>query len=218
LALTVTVGTKEPDPVPAYDFAVGVYEDGYGSITARIAKHTRRVLFAKPDLALIVDTLEPADASRHSYEARWNLNTTHTIEDASTSAIITQDAGAPNLALIPLQTEGLEVRAVSGQTTPEILGWYIFKDHIPSEVPATTVLHTIAGMGVQNLVTLLVPLQTGASLPISGVHRLASDSWDIRFKDGRQMSIVVDADTAGGIQISETLASGNAGRRIAMGR
>ena len=150
----------------------------------------------------------------HSYQARWNLNTTHTIEDASTSAVIMQDPDAPNLTLIPLQATGLQVRAVSAQTTPEILGWYIFKDRVPARAPATTVLHTVDGIGVQNLVTLLVPLQAGASLPISNIHRLAADSWNLQFKDGRQFSVVIDVNPAGEIQVSETRADGSPGRPI----
>jgi len=153
---------------------------------------------------------------KHSYQARWNLNTTHTIEDTPTSAVITQDPGLPNLALIPLQTNGLSVRVVSAQTTPEILGWYIFKDHVPAEVPATTVLHTIDGTGVQTLVTLLVPLQPGAGSPVIGVQQAGAGAWNIHFHDGRQLAIEIDANAAGGIQASETLPDGKPGRHIAI--
>jgi hypothetical protein len=142
--------------------------------------------------------------------------TSHTIEDAQTSAVTTQDKGLPNLALIPLQTSGLAVRVVSAQTTPEILGWYVFKDHVPAEVPATTVLHTIAGTGVQTLVTLLVPLEPGAGSPVTGIQQPAPDAWNIRFNNGRQLAIAVDANAGGGIQPNETLPDGKPGRHIAI--
>ena len=128
----------------------------------------------------------------------------------------TQDRDEPNLALIPLQTRGLDVKAVSGQTSPEILGWYVFKDHVPAQAPATTVLHTIDGTGVQSLVTLLVPLKPGVAMPASEIQQLTPDSWHIRFNDGRQFAIVVDPNPSGGIQVNETLVDGSPGRHIAV--
>ncbi|HNT88926.1 MAG TPA: alginate lyase family protein, partial [Candidatus Hydrogenedentes bacterium] len=58
----------------AYDFASGYYDEGYGKVDNNIAKHTRRVLFVKPDLFVVSDTLESRDGQPHEYAARWHMH------------------------------------------------------------------------------------------------------------------------------------------------
>ncbi|HEX2999382.1 MAG TPA: alginate lyase family protein, partial [Armatimonadota bacterium] len=143
---------------PVYDYAAGSYSSGYGKVDTRLATHARRVLFLKPDLFLVADTLTPNDAAAHTYQARWHLLTTNTTRDAATGAVTTADAGKPNLVIIPLLGQGLETRVASAQTEPELLGWWVRKDTDPQYVPATTVLNTRQGTGVQQFLTLLLPL------------------------------------------------------------
>ena len=90
-----------------HDFAAGVYDAGYGSEQHRPATHTRRVLFVKPDLFVIADTLTPTDQAEHSYQARWHLMTPLTARHDATSAVCTSDAGRPNLVIVPLLAQGL---------------------------------------------------------------------------------------------------------------
>ena len=201
---------------PAYDFAEGVYDDGYGAVGHRIATHTRRVLFVKPDVYVIADTLAPIDAADHTYQARWNLFTTHTVSDSVLSAVTTDDENLPNLTVIPLNADHLDVRAVSAQTKPELLGWYIIKDRVPPILPATTVLHTIHGTGVQTFLTLLLPLKADAKSPMTAVTHLSGGVTLVSFDDGRKMSINADANPSGRIDISETLTNGQPGRHISV--
>ena len=49
----------------------GVYDDLYGD--SRPATHSRRVLFVKPDIFLVVDTLMPSGDGEHTYQARWHF-------------------------------------------------------------------------------------------------------------------------------------------------
>jgi len=53
-----------------YDFASGIYNEGYGKEDNRPMRHTRQVLFIKPDMFLIADILTPNDNKEHSYQAR----------------------------------------------------------------------------------------------------------------------------------------------------
>jgi hypothetical protein len=205
------------ESTPDHDFASGVYDEGYGSMDARLATHTRRVLFIKPDLFVVADTLVPADGAEHSYQARWNLLTTQTIKDETTQAITTTDEGKPNLTIVPLQRDNLEVRSASAQTEPELLGWYVRKDMNPAVIPATTVVHTKKGIGSQSFLTLLVPINSGNSSPIKSVEPKAPDSATVTFDNGHVFSIVADPDPNGGIEVVETLPNGNIGCHVKSG-
>lgn len=202
------------ETAPDHDFAAGVYNDGYGALDARIATHTRRVLFLKPDLFVIADTLVPNDASDHTYQARWNLMTTHTIEDANTHSVATIDDGESNMTVVPLQPDNLQVRTASAQTTPEILGWHVRKDASPENLPATTVVHTKAGPGTQNFLTVLVPTSPGSASPVKKTETKGPDSATMTYADGTTFSIVVDPDPKGGMEVTETLPNGNTGRHV----
>jgi hypothetical protein len=197
-----------------HDFAAGVYDQGYGTLTARLATHTRRVLFVKPDLFVIADTLVPSDAAEHTYQARWNLLTTQTQTDASTGQVTTVDKDQANMALVPLKPDNLTVLAVSGQTDPELLGWSVRKDMTPEAIPATTVTQTRKGSGPQSFLTLLVPIHPGAASPVKSVVPGAPESATVTFTDGRVFSITADPDPNGGIEVAETLPNGSPGRHV----
>ena len=188
------------ESTPDHDFAAGVYDEGYGSVDTRLATHTRRVLFLKPDLFVIADTLVPSDEAEHTYQARWNLLTTKSREDEDTHAVTTIDENQPNLTVIPLELNHLEVRCVSGQTEPELLGWNVRKDVIPAAVPATTVVHSKKGSGPQTFLTLLIPIGSGNSSPVKSITPIAPASAAVKFNDGHVLSIVVDPKPNGGIE------------------
>ena len=199
-----------------HDYAAGVYNDHYGQTGAsdpypyrnkkfskgwgKPATHTRRVLFVKPDIFVIADTLTPSDNAEHTYQARWHLNTTFTKLDATTSAVTTTDKGKPNLAVVPLLAAGLNVRAVSGREKPEILGWRI--EHNDKRVPTTTVLHTLRGKGTKQFLTLLLPLKANVSNPVKAVRITGPTSAEVTLVDGRKILITADANPSGGISVT----------------
>ena len=197
---------------PVFDFAQGLYDEGYGTEADRSATHRRRVLFVKPDLFVVSDTLTPADAAPHTYQARWHLLPTHTDTDAATQAVTTTAAGQPNLAVVPLLTEGLEVRVLSAQTTPELLGWDVRKDLDPEYVPATTVLHTRHGIGVQRFLTLLLPLRPAAASPVREVQADGPDAAHVTLTDGRRLTVSQDA--TGALSVIEVDADGKPQRSV----
>ncbi len=189
-----------------FDYATSTYASGQGPARAKIATHQRQVLFLKPDIYLVVDKLSPNDTAAHSYQARWHLMSTKTMQNPATKEIVTADPGLANLAIIPLATEGLAVTSASAQETPEILGWNIRKDQSPMITPATTVLHTVNGRGEKQFVTLLLPLMPGATSPIQSIS--PGKTPVVTLKDGRRLKI----QTVGGLSIEEVLPNGKVSR------
>ena len=206
------------ESAPQYDFAAGIYDEAYGDRNLHPATHSRRVLFVKPDLAIVADTLTPNDGVPHTYQARWNLLTTNTRLVASTHEVDTTDPGVPDLDIVPLSAEGLDVRTASGQTQPELLGWNVVHNTVSQPAAATTVLQTRRGAGVQTFLTLLVPVQAGSARSmIQNVHETGGGAAQVTFTDGRKLIIVAGVDPAGGIEATETLADGKPGRHVKAG-
>jgi hypothetical protein len=205
------------ESTPQHDFAAGVYNEEYGRRGHRPVTHHRRVLFVKPDLFVVADTLVPGDTKEHTVQARWHLISPKTALDDSTKAVATRDRDVPNLAVVPLLAEGLEVRSASAQEEPELLGWRSHKSGGKPWYPATTVLHTRKGAGTQHMLTLLVPLRKGEANPVTGVRATGPTSADVTFRDGRRLRVEVGADPAGSVAATETLADGAAGRSVRAG-
>jgi hypothetical protein len=207
------------ESTPDHDFVAGAYSDGYGYKGLHPAVHSRRILFLKPDLAIVSDTLTPNDAAQHTYQARWNLQPTNTRKIDATNEVMTADSGQPNLDLVPLGPDGLDVRVASGQTEPELLGWRVFHEGRQKPARTTTVLYTRKGAGAQRFLTLLVPMH--ASATGEGVQRVTATgpgTAEVFFKDGRKLAVAASPDPAGGIEATETLANGSPGRHVSAGR
>lgn len=206
------------ETTPTYDFAAGVYDEAYGNANARPATHTRRVLFLKPDLAVVADTLTPNDGAAHTYQARWHLLTTNTRVLDNTREVLTTDGNAPNLDIVPLNADGLEVRTASGQSQPELLGWNVVHTGVSQPAAATTVLQTRHGAGVQTFLTLLVPTRSGVARSLIGsVHPNGPGGAQVVFADGRKLTVDAGTDPVGGIEVTETSADGQPGRHVKAG-
>ena len=191
---------------PVFDYAKGVFDQGFGPQRRTLATQYRQVLFLKPDIFLVADRLVPNDDLAHTYQARWQLKTTTTAQNPATGEVVTTDPGLANLAIVPLRTEALTVRTASAEETPEILGWNPRKDETPPLLPATTVLHTRKGMGEQRFLTLLLPLKPGQASPVTRV--VAGKKTIVTLSDGRQL-IASDADQ---LSLEERLPNGSPGR------
>lgn len=194
-----------------YDYATGVYDDLYGE--SRPASHHRRILFVKPDLFLIVDTLMPSGDGEHTYQARWHFKEPVVRLDAGTQTAVSHDENKPNLAVVPLRAEGLESRLVSAQEEPELMGWWIRKRVDVKAIPAATVTHDVAGRGTQHLATLLLPLRPGAGNPVVDVTP-GDHAAEIRLTDRRRLVCEYDANPDGPLKVTELLPDGAVGRSI----
>lgn len=178
-------------------YAVSYYADGYGELDQRLATHRRELLYVKPDLFVVVDTMTPGDGTSHTYEARWHLATTSYAE-APASVTLTTDAGLANLAIAPLATAGLTVLHASGVTDPEVLGWDL--GHSGGYEPALTVRHQRTGTDVQRFVTLLVPLAPGEGNPIASTEATSDREFRVELVDGTTLELTLAEGPEPGIQ------------------
>ena len=202
-----------------HDFAAGIYNRGYDSYNNRPAEHVRRVLFVKPDLYLVADTLNPSDGDSHTYQARWNLLPVETEMDSVTKAVTTIDPDLPNLSVVPCLVDGLTVdNVVTGNTSslPDILGWKVQKG-TPSHVPCTTVTHTRSGSGVQQFLTLMMPLKEGESNSVVAVTSTGDTSADLLLNDGRTLQLFADPDPERGLTLVELMPDGTTNRLCGAG-
>ena len=198
----------------AHDFAAGTYDGKYDD--RPLATHTRRVLFVKPDLFVVADTLVPFAPGDTTYQARWHLKTTAVAHDEKTGTVVTTDAGLANLAVVPLLTEAVQVKAVQAQEKPELLGWWV-KRGTKRYVPATTVLHTWKAPGTHHFLTLLVPMKKGDANPIKTIRPTGPASAEVALADGRTLKVEADTDPAGAVRFDETLPAGQPGRHLTGG-
>lgn len=204
----------------AHDFAAGTYARGYSNYTHRPAAHTRRVLFVKPDIYLVADTLVPASPGvAHTYEARWNLLPTNTVTDPVTKTIVTAESGVPNLAIVPCLVDGLAVDSVVARNTnilSQLLGWKV-QSGTTTHIPCTTVTHTRSGPGTHHFLTLFLPLAADAPHPVATVTATSATSADVRLHDGRTLSVYADSNPARGLRVVELSAAGTTNRAAGAG-
>lgn len=199
-----------------YDFAAGSYQGAYGlpgssdaypysdgsnfrQGWARPAEHHRRVLFWKPDIFIVADTLVPLDGKSHQYEVRWHLDSTN-VQTGDAFAVATRDADQPNLEIIPLATDGLNLRRTSAQREPEILGWNAGNPKSPQ--PATTVQHLKSGTGATSFLTLLLPLDRGQESRLKGWERVGGSRVRIEFTDGRTLVLYAPPDPSESLSVT----------------
>jgi Heparinase II/III-like protein len=199
-----------------FDFASGVYDEGYGPSHQKIASQRRDVLFLKPDIYVVADRLHPNDSLPHRFQARWQVLTTHSEIDKSTQSLVTEDPAVPNVAIVPLLVDHLQAIAISGQEEPEILGWNFHTGGGPELVPATTLLQTLIGSGPRLILTLIVPLRSGERMPIARVERGKDGvSATAIFTDGKRLLISCPGTL--GIAALETLPNGKVIRSVRSG-
>ncbi|MEI6077631.1 MAG: heparinase II/III family protein [Verrucomicrobiota bacterium] len=232
-------GANNPDfvtPVPQnlrwesdvyHDFAAQIYNRGFGgNYNNRLAAQTRRVLFVKPDIYVVADTLVPMNGMTHTYQARWQLRTTNCNYSPATKVMTTTDASQPNLVVIPCLASGLTVMSISGQTSyagsgttnlSEMLGWDQPDLSLNDITPATTVLHTLSGLNTQQFLTVFLPLQIGATNPVLSVSNLAPSTAQITLNDARRLIIYADPNPTNGLKFTEIMPDNSTNRNVVAG-
>lgn len=169
-------GRWSADPLHAW--ASGTYDEGWGDSRLPLATHTRTVLF-HPDLWIVSDLVRTRDQRPHSAQARWQILSTSLRCDSTICA--THDPNLPNLVLVPLDPSGPSVAHASGQTEPELLGWYVGLD---KRTPATTLLHTYPSGTESRFATLLIPTLPGEDARLKTFARTPQGT-RVEMSDGR---------------------------------
>ena len=132
---------------PGFDFVSSEYLEGFApdpfpgrgdasEVDTSIA-HRRAIFYVKPTEGpgywILCDLLRGQDTEPHTLEQLFHLAPVEQPDAAeplrpgevsvSPAAIVTQEAGLGNLAILPVDIDGLAVRAQKGKTSPAV-GWY----------------------------------------------------------------------------------------------
>jgi len=143
-----TLGRNEWVSRPAFDFVSSEYLEGFApdpfpgrgdaSQVDTSISHRRSIFYVKPTEVtrgywILCDLLTGQDQDAHTLEQIFHLAPVEQPGAAeplrpgavsvSPAAIVTQEPGLGNLAILPVDPAGLEVRAQKGETSPAI-GWY----------------------------------------------------------------------------------------------
>ncbi len=192
-----TQGRNEWVTRPGFDFVSSEYLEGFApdpypdrgeaSQVDTGFTHRRAIFYVKPGYWVLCDLIrgEGKDAQRidnpmHTLEQLFHLapilspGASDPVRagevSASPSAILTRDPGLSNLALLPVDPDGLSVRAQKGETSPAA-GWY----GVLGEFPAWDVTLTRQAPLPARLDAVLFPLPPGQDTR-PAVRRLRADA------------------------------------------
>ena len=151
---------------PAFDYVEADYDEGYGSFSLQQpananlisdVKHTRKILFVKPDYWLIVDELQ-ADKS-HNYQLLFHTSPNMQVATANDNRVIlAPQTGRPGLLIIPANSDAASVTCMRGSEDP-IQGWISLEHR--HKAPATTIIYEYPDQASVTMATLLYPYQSG---------------------------------------------------------
>ena len=150
----------------SFDYAVGVYDQGYGDSQAILAEHKREVRFCKPDLFVVTDTLRTLDGKPHDYELLFHLDTTRVKRISEYKNAVVSDFGKKyELVMIPLDEDGrAELKTVSAATEPMMQGWFNGRN-AECLHEAITVSRCVNSAESYKFTTLLIPIESGSEMP-----------------------------------------------------
>jgi hypothetical protein len=156
-----------------YDYARGVYDQGFGNRDQHPARHTREVLFLRQDrLFLVRDILESLDGKPHSYEALYHLDANTADIDAEKGIVETRDSGA-NLRMVPLYEAGLNTRVVKGQETPVVQGWIPLGHGVRGVRPIPTIVYERQSAEPVTFLTVFQPLRDNSEDRVARISHAA---------------------------------------------
>jgi len=159
----------------------GNFNDGW----EKPATHQRQIFYIEPDIFLVQDIFTPNDNQEHQYEIRWQIDSVNTQFDGS--IFKTKDDKQPNLAVVPLWTDGIEVEAIVAQNEPEVMGWKVIDADNPK--PATTLRHAKSGAGKKEFLTLLFPIKPNSDFGTATFEGKPRSAGTLRLSDGRTIQI-----------------------------
>lgn len=172
---------------PEYDFAFGVYDDGYGPEGAVDVVHKRRILHLKKHgLFVVLDSMQPAGEAEHRYEALFHLDSEEA-EIIERGAVTTLNEGESNLVIIPAGP--MDVEIVKGRSEEPVQGWANGPWRaIPTAIYSTT------GAGNARMAFVLEPVAAGGEASVVAVTALPDiedgAALELTLADGTRLLII----------------------------
>lgn len=197
---------------PEFDYAAGVYSEGYGAKHETQVTHARHIFFVRPDYWMVTDFLTPADDKSHRYESLFHVDVPAVKADETTKAARTENPDGANLSIVPLADNGLKVSVVAGQEKPVFQGWIPMGGMSVYKVrPIPTPIYEREQSGPTSFLYAFYPTAKGAACPIVAVEplKLQADpgvqatAAAIRFADGHVDYFLQAATAAGKIRFGE---------------
>jgi hypothetical protein len=201
-----TLGRNEWQSTPDFDFVSSEYLEGYAAdpyprppepvpVDTRFSQR-RAIFYVKPGYWILCDLISGQDLDEHTLEQLFHVAPIYEPGaspplragqvSASPSRILTQDQGLSNLAILPVDAEGLGVRAQKGETSPAV-GWY----GVLGEYPAWDVTLERRTALPARMDAVLYPMEAGVndypqverllSTPQATAFRITGAGWDDTF-------------------------------------
>ena len=184
-----TEGRNEWVSRPGFDFCSSEYVEGYapdpyGGRGQEVQaddrfSHRRAIFYLKPGYWILCDLIRGEGSETHTLEQIFHLAPVHQPgeQDAfragrisvAPSAIVTEEEGLANLAILPVDSDGLDARAQKGETSPAV-GWY----GVLGEYPAWDVTLECRRTLPARMDAVLYPMAPGCETHPT-VTRLAGD-------------------------------------------
>lgn len=182
-----------------YDFVEGQYEHGYGTREKNEAdvKHTRSILFIKPNYWIITDAMAPADDKPHQYEAMFHLEAPEAKAEGLNVSAGGEQAG---MTLMAASQTPLTVQVVKGVEEEPVQGWA----QSPWHAIPTALYHWEANQPTR-VTYVMYPTAAGETCPVKEVRALPvtdaqgqpakANAAEIIFNDGtRHLYLYADKD------------------------
>ena len=222
-----TLGRNEWVSQPGFDFVSSEYLEGYApdpfpsrgeaaQVDRRFAQR-RAIFYVKPGYWILCDRMTgPADGE-HTLEQLFHFapivqpESSEPVQagevEVSPQLARTANPGLGNLAVIPVDPQGLQARAVKGQTNPAA-GWY----GVLGEYPAWEVTFEAHMRLPARLDAVLYPQAPGsAALPT--LRRIRADELVTAFAieiDGQQDLFILCEEEAGEVEVEGVTFAGRA--------
>ena len=146
-----TQGRNEWMTTDTFDFVSSEYVEGYAidpyNIEGHVIEldeslsHRRAIFYVKPGYWILCDLIRGGDDAKHTLEQVFHLAPLYTPDAAdvfqagdvavSPAGIVTRNAGVANLAILPVDADGLSARTQKGETSPAV-GWYGVRGEFPA--------------------------------------------------------------------------------------
>ena len=222
-----TLGRNEWLSGEEFDFVSSEYLEGFApdpygrrgqdiEVDKSLA-HRRAIFYVKPGYWILCDLVRGAAQEPHRLEQIFHIAPIYDPDtpepfragaiSVSPTGILTREEGLANLAILPVDADGLQVRAQKGETSPAV-GWY----GVLGEFPAWDVTLECQRVLPARLDVVLFPMAPGEHARPT-VHRLRADEHVTAFQitgEGIDDTFVLCEDGAGSVTIGDLTFEGRA--------